>query len=105
MDFQLQIADAIRPTIHHYSSDYQEFKALQYAMFLAVFINVLGGFLFIVTAWYLVDDKAKVDQAVNSNVTDESVSQSDWLILWYRHPSFQYIIIFGLIVLHDISLS
>ena len=46
-------------------------------MFLAVFINVLGGFLFIVTAWYLVDDKAKVDQAVNSNVTDESVSQSD----------------------------
>jgi len=74
LGFGLQIADAIRPTITGYSADYQEFRALQYSLFTVVFVNVLGAFMFIVAGWYLVGDRAKVDQAVASNVTDEPAS-------------------------------
>jgi len=68
------IADGIRPHIEHYSADYQEFKALQYSLFSVIFMNVLGSFLFIVTGWYLVEDRAKVDRAVASNATEEEAS-------------------------------
>ena len=71
---ELQIADGIRPHIEHYSADYQEFKALQYSLFSVIFMNVLGSFLFIVTGWYLVEDRAKVDRAVASNATEEEAS-------------------------------
>merc|ERR1712071_666375 len=40
-----------------------DFKALQYSLFISVIVEVLGAFFFI-TAWYIIDDKARVDRAV-----------------------------------------
>jgi len=67
------IADVIRPSIANDSSDYQEYKALQYALFVVLFVEVLGGFLFFANACYLVRDRAKVDQAIASETSDPDV--------------------------------
>ena len=41
-----------------------DFRALQYSLFITVFVEVLGAFFFFATAWYIVEDKAKVDRAI-----------------------------------------
>merc|ERR1712071_747721 len=41
-----------------------DFKALQYSLFISVIVEVLGAFFFFITAWYIIDDKARVDRAV-----------------------------------------
>lgn len=45
-------------------SDYVQFKALQYALFVTCFVEVIGGIFFLVTAIYIVRDKQKVDNAI-----------------------------------------
>ncbi|KAK4005351.1 hypothetical protein OUZ56_007066 [Daphnia magna] len=56
----------------------RDFTALQYALFIALFIQVLGAFAFIATSWTIIDDKAEVDRAaaINPIKNDNSV-QSD----------------------------
>ena len=41
-----------------------DFQALQYSLLITVVVEVIGGFFFLATAWYIVEDKAKVDRAV-----------------------------------------
>ncbi|EFX66569.1 hypothetical protein DAPPUDRAFT_229381 [Daphnia pulex] len=41
-----------------------DFKALQWAMSITIVVEVLGALFFFGTAWYIVEDKAKVDRAV-----------------------------------------
>lgn len=45
-------------------SNYVQFKALQYALFVTCFVEVIGGIFFLVTAIYIVRDKQKVDNAI-----------------------------------------
>ncbi|XP_045477663.1 protein spinster isoform X4 [Harmonia axyridis] len=42
-----------------------EFKSLQYALFTTCFVEILGGFFFLLTAFYIVEDKRKVEKAIN----------------------------------------
>ncbi|XP_059350809.1 protein spinster-like isoform X2 [Daphnia carinata] len=41
-----------------------DFKALQWAMSITIVVEVLGALFFFATAWYIVEDKAKVDRAI-----------------------------------------
>ncbi|CAK1580216.1 unnamed protein product [Parnassius mnemosyne] len=41
-----------------------QFRALQYALFVTCFVEVLGGALFLMTSKYIVRDKQKVDRAI-----------------------------------------
>lgn len=46
------------------STDYVDFKALQYALFATIFIEVLGGIFFLINSFFIVEDRQKVDMAV-----------------------------------------
>ncbi|KAK4874836.1 hypothetical protein RN001_014196 [Aquatica leii] len=46
------------------SSDVVQFKALQYALFITCFVEILGGIFFLINAMYIVKDRTKVDNAV-----------------------------------------
>ncbi|KOB78755.1 Integral membrane protein efflux protein efpA, partial [Operophtera brumata] len=41
-----------------------QFKALQYALFLTCFVEVVGGVFFLITAVYIVRDRLRVDRAI-----------------------------------------
>ncbi|KAL4713991.1 hypothetical protein ACJJTC_005622 [Scirpophaga incertulas] len=41
-----------------------QFRALQYALFMTCFVELLGGVFFLITAFYIVRDKTKVDKAI-----------------------------------------
>ncbi|XP_038210127.1 protein spinster isoform X3 [Zerene cesonia] len=41
-----------------------QFRALQYALFVTCFVEVIGGVFFLLTALYIVRDKLKVDRAI-----------------------------------------
>ncbi|CAH2096255.1 unnamed protein product [Euphydryas editha] len=43
---------------------YVQFRALQYALFVTCFVEVIGGIFFLLTAIYIVRDKLKVDRAI-----------------------------------------
>lgn len=44
-----------------------QFKALQYSLFTTSFVEVLGGVFFLLTAAYILKDRANVDRAVAGN--------------------------------------
>lgn len=44
--------------------NYTEFKGMQYALFITCFVEILGGLLFLVSAFYIVEDKKKVEKAL-----------------------------------------
>ena len=48
----------------NYSTVQDDFKALQYSLFISVIVEALGAFFFFATAWYIVEDKARVDRVV-----------------------------------------
>ncbi|KAL0838891.1 hypothetical protein ABMA28_016910 [Loxostege sticticalis] len=41
-----------------------QFRALQYALFTTCFVEVIGGIFFLLTAFYIVRDKLRVDRAI-----------------------------------------
>lgn len=41
-----------------------EFRALQYALFVTCFVEVIGGGFFLMTTKYIIKDKQKVDRAI-----------------------------------------
>lgn len=47
-----------------------QFKALQYSLFSTSFVEVLGGVFFLVTAVYILKDRANVDRAVAGEKID-----------------------------------
>ncbi|CAH1963052.1 unnamed protein product [Acanthoscelides obtectus] len=48
------------------SPDVNKFKSLQYALFSTCFVEVIGGLFFLITAFYIVKDKHKVEEAVHA---------------------------------------
>lgn len=48
------------------STDLKEFKSLQYALFSTCFVEVIGGLFFLITAFYILQDKHKVEVAVHA---------------------------------------
>lgn len=60
----------IAPTITslaHEDTIETQFKALQYSLFSTCFVEVLGGVFFLLTAAYILKDRANVDRAVAGN--------------------------------------
>ncbi|EFA09102.2 protein spinster isoform X4 [Tribolium castaneum] len=57
-----------------------DFKALQYALFTTCFVEILGAFFFLVNALYILQDKHKVDKAIQANsqqlLTDGSETEN-----------------------------
>lgn len=47
-----------------------QFKALQYSLFSTSFVEVLGGVFFLITAAYILIDRANVDRAVAGEKID-----------------------------------
>ncbi|XP_023030503.1 lysolipid transporter protein spinster isoform X3 [Leptinotarsa decemlineata] len=47
-------------------TDLNKFKSLQYALFSTCFVEVIGGLFFLITAFYIVHDKRKVEEAVHA---------------------------------------
>jgi hypothetical protein len=47
-----------------------QFKALQYSLFSTSFVEVLGGIFFLLTAAYILRDRANVDRAVAGEKVD-----------------------------------
>lgn len=56
-----ETAAAILQTMEN---DEDSFKSLQYALFTTCFVEVIGGFFFLITALYVLRDKMLVDQAI-----------------------------------------
>lgn len=60
---------------------YIEFQSLQYSLFTTVAVQILGGIFFLVTAWYIVDDKKDCDgiitQASGESIDESSQSSSN----------------------------
>ncbi|XP_064213413.1 protein spinster isoform X2 [Tribolium castaneum] len=50
-----------------------DFKALQYALFTTCFVEILGAFFFLVNALYILQDKHKVDKAIQATSQKSSV--------------------------------
>jgi len=53
-----------RPNIYDNQNIPVEFRSLQYAMFLTMFVEVLGALFFFLTALHIQKDKALVDLAI-----------------------------------------
>lgn len=45
-----------------------EFRSLQYALFLTIFIEILGSVFFFLTAIYIERDKARVDLTITGKI-------------------------------------
>lgn len=62
-------ATAIEPRADALQADSNDiqFKALQYSLFTTSFVEVLGGVFFLLTAAYILKDRANVDRAVAGN--------------------------------------
>lgn len=56
-----------------------QFKALQYSLFSTSFVEVLGGVFFLVTAVYILRDRANVDRAVAESNTKSDNSQNQYV--------------------------
>lgn len=52
-----------------------QFKALQYALFSTSFVEVLGGVFFLITAAYVLKDRANVDRVVAESANAASANQ------------------------------
>ncbi|CAH1116879.1 unnamed protein product [Phaedon cochleariae] len=60
-------------------TDLAKFKSLQYALFSTCFVEVIGGLFFLITAFYIIQDKHKVEQAVNGSTRHPRSEQEEQL--------------------------
>ncbi|KAL1497452.1 hypothetical protein ABEB36_008423 [Hypothenemus hampei] len=54
-------------TVAASTADLNEFKALQYALFITCFVEVIGGLFFLINALYIVEDKERVERTIHGN--------------------------------------
>ncbi|XP_019880843.2 protein spinster isoform X2 [Aethina tumida] len=54
------------------SDDENSFRALQYALFSTCFVEIVGGMFFLLTAIYVIQDKRKVEKAVQKHLATQS---------------------------------
>lgn len=55
---------SLSPSPSEMPSQIVQFRALQYALFVTCFVEVLGGIFFLLTAIYIVKDKQTVDRTI-----------------------------------------
>lgn len=60
-------ATTIAPLMMQADTTEVQFRALQYSLFSTSFVEVLGGVFFLLTAAYILKDRANVDRAVAGN--------------------------------------
>ncbi|XP_044272838.1 protein spinster isoform X3 [Tribolium madens] len=62
------ISEAVLIMLNNSSkSNGNDFKALQYALFTTCFVEILGAFFFLINALYILQDKHKVEKAIQAN--------------------------------------
>lgn len=49
-----------------------EFRCLEYALFVSCFIQALGGFFFLWTSFYVLEDKSAADRAIAGDNFDSN---------------------------------
>jgi len=52
--------------------DLNAFKALQYALFITCFIEVIGGLFFLINALFIVEDREKVERAIHGKLYESN---------------------------------
>lgn len=62
---QLTDTAILYPLSEFTDSNETKFKALQYSLFTTSFVEVLGGLFFLITAAYILRDKARAEKAVS----------------------------------------
>lgn len=77
-----------RPLFHTQDTDVTKFKALQYALFTTSFVEILGGVFFLITAAYILKDKAKVEEAIAGKNKKINPSQSYHFASHKKHNYF-----------------
>jgi ABC-type sulfate transport system permease component len=56
-------ADSVRYSeVIDVNTSERDFRALQYALFMAVFMEVVAAFFYLAASWKIVKDKKRVDQ-------------------------------------------
>ncbi|XP_030759175.1 protein spinster-like [Sitophilus oryzae] len=63
-------------TISPSPTDEVSFKSLQYALFITCFVEILGGFFFLLNAFYLVEDREKAEQAIHAGTVQARQTNS-----------------------------
>ena len=53
-----------------------EFRSLQYALFICCFFQTIGGFIFLVMSWYVLEDKANADRAMQQVSSRKDMKQN-----------------------------
>ena len=70
------VSDHIKPLLRidpNIDPDLVDFKALEYGLFVAVVIEFIGGILFVICSFYLVQDKKKADDAMAAGMKEQLV--------------------------------
>ncbi|KAK9888332.1 hypothetical protein WA026_000588 [Henosepilachna vigintioctopunctata] len=78
--FKITLSSSSTNSTTQVKSSYNDFKALQYALFSTCFVEILGGFFFLVTAFYVVEDKRKVEKAIQAFLPSMSLERWNMLI-------------------------
>ncbi|XP_031844593.1 lysolipid transporter protein spinster isoform X2 [Nomia melanderi] len=66
----LSMTDHMKSTVHQVNDTFVEFRSLQYAMFLTMFVEVIGSLFFFLTALHIQKDKAIVDLTIGDKYLD-----------------------------------
>lgn len=62
-----------------------KFKALQYSLFTTSFVEVIGGLFFLITAAYILRDKAKAEKAVSGKFFSRKLTNYVILVAFAAH--------------------
>ncbi|XP_044272836.1 protein spinster isoform X1 [Tribolium madens] len=72
------ISEAVLIMLNNSSkSNGNDFKALQYALFTTCFVEILGAFFFLINALYILQDKHKVEKAIQEVSDYDTAGQGD----------------------------
>lgn len=76
-----------------------KFKALQYSLFTTSFVEVIGGLFFLITAAYILRDKAKAEKAVSGKFFSRKLTNYVILVAFAAHMFHFFVIANGLYVI------
>lgn len=73
-----------------------KFKALQYSLFTTSFVEVIGGLFFLITAAYILRDKARAEKAVSGKFSPDAeliISCFFYFVFAFATHMFHFIVI------------
>ncbi|XP_076298182.1 lysolipid transporter protein spinster isoform X1 [Lasioglossum baleicum] len=68
----LTLPGQVKPSMHQMEDTLVEFRSLQYAMFMTMFVEVIGALFFFMTALHIQKDKAVVDLMIAGESSSDS---------------------------------